>query len=55
MQIYPIISIIYFELIIDDSFEYINFPPVPIMMEKEERFLVNRIIKKERRRQPENL
>jgi hypothetical protein len=50
MQIYPIILIIYFELMIDDSFKRINLPPISITIEGEERFLVNRIIRKERRR-----
>jgi hypothetical protein len=52
---HSIILIIYFELIIDDPFERINLPPIPIMIEKKKYFLVNRIIRKERRRQPENL
>jgi hypothetical protein len=49
------ILIIYFEPVIDDPFEYINLPPAPITIKEEERFFVNRIIRKERRRQPENL
>jgi hypothetical protein len=55
MQIYPMILIIYFELVIDNPFERTNFPSAPIIIEKEKRFFVNRIIRKERRRQPENL
>jgi hypothetical protein len=55
MQIYSVILIIYFELGIDDSFEYINSPPTSITIEEEKRFLVDRIIRKERRKQPKNL
>jgi hypothetical protein len=31
---------------IDNLFKRINFPPIPIIIEKKERFLVNRIIRK---------
>ena len=51
-DIHPVISCIHLEPAKEDPFNRQTPPPPPIVVEGEERYLIDRILKKEQRRQP---
>lgn len=51
-KIHPVISCIHLEPTREDPFDRQAPPPPPVVVEGEERYLIDRILKKEQRRQP---